>query len=460
MPVASENSAVGSADCIIRRGAPLAMTVPATATRYSRPGCGSTAGSSIHEPASSRATAAASASRSMALTVWPASVKRAWVPTVSPMGSAMSGALHRSSSAAIVLPSYPITAGSAVSGTTTIGVTMTAPATDCRARASSTTATPTAAATSAAAPALRARIAAATYRRALTGCVCIEAGHSWAYVSGLGGTGAPGGVVAAMKPSATAAVSTAGVGAPMASRYHSSARAYIASISVASADAQRLGISSVHGNTSADAMPTVTLTAKSVGQKLCEWFQGWHESSTTEIGRTVFFAACPWSDSHREIHAVVQAANGRPKDDPEYRPFAADRAMMRPIYIRARGGTSVSAVTLCEVDGYVAPTDLYISSVAKVLEALNRHAVVFADTDTDAARNSFIRRYPKGTEAAIPGTYAGDRTWKEVYFSAVRLASDVIRSADPQWRDPRSRAETNLQFQNVIRRLARHAPVA
>jgi hypothetical protein len=201
------------------------------------------------------------------------------------------------------------------------------------------------------------------------------------------------------------------------------------------------------------------LTAKFVGEKLCEWFQGWHESSTTEIGRTVYLAACPWSEAHSEIDEVVKAANGKPKDS-EYRPFAADRAMMRPIYIRARGGTSVSAVTLCEVEGYVAPTDLYISSVAKVLEALNRHAVVFADTDTDAAPDSFIRAYPKGTRATIPEGYAESSEWKEVYFAAVRLAADVIRSADPQWRDPRSRAETNLQFQNVIRRLARHAPVA
>lgn len=206
-------------------------------------------------------------------------------------------------------------------------------------------------------------------------------------------------------------------------------------------------------------MPTVTLTAKLVGQRLCEWFQGWHESSTTEIGRTVFFAACPWSGAHREIDEVVKAEKGRPKTDPEYRPFAGDRAMMRPIYIRARGGTSVSAVTLCEVDGYVAPTDLYISSVAKVLEALNRHSVVFADTDTDAAPDSFIRRYPRGTQAKVPEAYAGDSDWQEVYFAAVRLAADVIRSADPQWRDPRSRAETNRQFSNVVRRLARHAPV-
>lgn len=192
---------------------------------------------------------------------------------------------------------------------------------------------------------------------------------------------------------------------------------------------------------------------------LCRWFQGWHESSTTEIGRTVYLAACPWSTAHKEIHEVVTAEQGKPKTDPEYRPFAADRAMMRPIYIRARGGTSVSAVTLCEVEGYVAPTDLYISSVAKVLEALNRHAIVFADTDTDADGNSFIRVHPKGTLATIPAVYATNETWREVYFNAVRLAADVIRSADPQWRDPRSRAETNLQFSNIIRRLARHAPV-
>lgn len=202
------------------------------------------------------------------------------------------------------------------------------------------------------------------------------------------------------------------------------------------------------------------LTAEFVGGKLCEWFQGWHESSTTEIGRTVYLAACPWSEAHREIDDVVKAEKGRPKTDAEYRPFAADRAMMRPIFVRARGGTSVSAVTLCEVEDYVAPTDLYISSVAKVLEALNRHAVVFAETDTDAAPGSFIRAYPKGTQAQIPEGYAKSAEWQEVYFAAVRLAADVIRSADPQWRDPRSRAETNLQFSNVIRRLARFAPVA
>jgi hypothetical protein len=206
-------------------------------------------------------------------------------------------------------------------------------------------------------------------------------------------------------------------------------------------------------------MPTVVLTAESVGQKLHKWFQGWHESSTTEIGRTVLFAACPWSEAHNEIHQVVLAEKGKIKDHPEYRPFASDRAMMRPIYIRARGGTSVSAVTLCEVHNYVAPTDLYISAVAKVLEALNRHAVVFADTDTDAAANSFIRVYPKGTESKIPEAYTRSDDWKETYFAAVRLAADVIRSADPQWRDPRSRAETNLHFSNVIRRLARYAPV-
>ena len=172
----------------------------------------------------------------------------------------------------------------------------------------------------------------------------------------------------------------------------------------------------------------------------------------------MYLAACPWSNAHAEIHEVVEAEKDRLKTDAEYRPFASDRAMMRPIYIRARGGTSVSAVTLCEVEGYVAPTELYISSVAKVLEALNRHSVVFAGTDTDAAADSFLRKYPAGTVSEIPN-YANTDVWREVYFDALRLAADVIRSADPQWRDPRSRAETNLQFSNVIRRLARHAPV-
>ena len=89
----------------------------------------------------------------------------------------------------------------------------------------------------------------------------------------------------------------------------------------------------------------------------------------------------------------------------------------------------------------------------KLLEALNRHAKVFSGSETNVVPNSFMRRYPNGTATAIPTELAQNDA--DTYHRAIYLAVDVIKSADPQWRDPRSRSETNRQFSNVVRTLAR-----
>lgn len=103
------------------------------------------------------------------------------------------------------------------------------------------------------------------------------------------------------------------------------------------------------------------------------------------------------------------------------------------------------------------PTQLHISALDKIREALNRHAKVFANTDTDFVKDSFIEKYPLGNAEKLPESF-----WQQhdtLFNRAVRLAVDVIKSADPQWRDPRSRSETNRQFADQIRQLARQVAI-
>ena len=103
------------------------------------------------------------------------------------------------------------------------------------------------------------------------------------------------------------------------------------------------------------------------------------------------------------------------------------------------------------------PTQLHISALDKIREALNRHAKVFANTDTDFVPNSFMERFPTGNAVSLPAAF-----WEihaNLFNRAVRLAIDVIKSADPQWRDPRSRSETNRQFADQIRQLARQVAI-
>ena len=162
------------------------------------------------------------------------------------------------------------------------------------------------------------------------------------------------------------------------------------------------------------------------------------------------------SATERRLKEIVRASGGVLSSEPDVAPFASDPEMMSPILVRIRGGASVSAATLCKIDGYVAPTELYISAKTKLLSALNRHAVVYTGLQTSAVTNSFLKVYPSGGATQLPSAF---RT-SPLYHAALRLACDVVKSAQPQWRDPRSRAETIKQFAAAVRELAERVPLA
>ncbi len=203
-------------------------------------------------------------------------------------------------------------------------------------------------------------------------------------------------------------------------------------------------------------MPVVLVSAMDLGTNMRRWFQGWHESSSAVVGRTALFRPARASATERRLKEIVRASGGVPASAPDVAPFASDPELMSPILVRIRGGASVSAATLCKIDGYVAPTELYISAKTRLLSALNRHVVVYSGLPTAAVADSFLKRYPSGGAKALPTAFESD----SLYHVALRLACDVVKSAQPQWRDPRSRAETIKQFAAAVRELAERVPLA
>lgn len=203
-------------------------------------------------------------------------------------------------------------------------------------------------------------------------------------------------------------------------------------------------------------MPSTVVTAAEVGANMRRWFQGWHEASTSAVGRTAIFKPARGSATEAQIREVIRARGGVSAASPQVAPLAADTDLMTPIYVRIRGGTTTSAATLCKIEGYVAPTELYISAKTRLLSALNRHAVVYNGLPSSAVAGSFIKRYPVGNATAVPAAFEA----LPLYVTALRLASDVVQSAQPQWRDPRSRAETAKQFAAAVRELAERVPLA
>lgn len=203
-------------------------------------------------------------------------------------------------------------------------------------------------------------------------------------------------------------------------------------------------------------MPVVSVSAMELGSNMRKWFQGWHEASATVVGRTALFKPAHKSKTERELEAIVRSKNGVPATLPHIAPFVNDADLMTPIYVRVRGGATTSAATLCKINGYVAPTELYISAKTKLLSALNRHVVIYKGLPSTAVAGSFARIYSNGRAERIPASLQES----PLFFSALRLSSDVIQSANPQWRDPRSRAETSKQFTAAVRELAETVPLA
>jgi len=102
-----------------------------------------------------------------------------------------------------------------------------------------------------------------------------------------------------------------------------------------------------------------TLSAEEIGKRLAKAFQGWHESSRTHIGRTVFFAAATGSASEKKIADIIRQEGALKITDPYISDFIKDREHVQPVVIKVRGGTHFSAATVCQVEGYVNTLGLF-----------------------------------------------------------------------------------------------------
>jgi len=181
-------------------------------------------------------------------------------------------------------------------------------------------------------------------------------------------------------------------------------------------------------------------------------FAGWHESSSTDIGRTLFFAANKTSFLNVQVESIVQKTHAKPIDD--IGPLSQNTNLYEPLYVRVKSNHGVSAATVCSVDGYLLKTELLTAAELKVTEAMNRQSLVFSGVGMEFHPKSYVSLYPKGATTKVPQRKQFLKN-EDIYDRAISLAADVISSAQPDWRDPRSRAETNLQFQNTIRQLSR-----
>ena len=201
-------------------------------------------------------------------------------------------------------------------------------------------------------------------------------------------------------------------------------------------------------------MPAHAFTASAVAKWLHANFAGWHESSSTDIGRTLFFVANEKSLLQEQVTKIVEKNNAQRVDD--IGPLAQNTNLYEPLYVRVKSNHGVSAATVCSVDGYLLKSDLLTAAELKVAEAMNRQSLVFSGVGMEEQFHpkSYVSLYPKGATTKVPKRNQFFDN-EDIYDRAISLAADVISSAQPDWRDPRSRAETNLQFQNTIRQLSR-----
>ncbi len=436
-------------------GPPCATTVPFFRTRYQSYAYISLLVTATHWRLRMLLTIRRTASVFFRDSVNDLDTKMAWVPAVSPIGSTCRVVLTCRSIDRMVRPPAPRIALTKLSGTKIPGSTICTLCPSCHASASSRHSPKTTRCKHSAAQSLAAETATAVYRDERCLMTLTLTGHSAANGDCPVPVGAP------QPMAAPNAASISGVRQNAAFRSEevknqSHARSYISSTAptiefsvLVGTHKRRLGRDRVLVNL---PMPAHAFTAESVASWLHDNFAGWHESSSTDIGRTLFFAANKTSFLNVQVESIVQKTHAKPIDD--IGPLSQNTNLYEPLYVRVKSNHGVSAATVCSVDGYLLKTELLTAAELKVTEAMNRQSLVFSGVGMEFHPKSYVSLYPKGATTKVPQRKQFLKN-EDIYDRAISLAADVISSAQPDWRDPRSRAETNLQFQNTIRQLSR-----